>query len=148
MKPYIITLLFLFLGMKNLSYGINYNPHLIQRKIYRFYTQWDKTKYKYGGTTKSGVDCSGLMDALYKKEFHKRIPRTTLGIAKFGRRTNLKHLRIGDLILFKMHHGHHVGVYVGHNKFMQSCNSKGVTISRFSPYWHRHYWQSRRILLK
>lgn len=116
-------------------------------KIYDFYSSWKGTKYKYGGMNKHGVDCSGLMVLLYSHEFHKKIPRTTKTIAKFGKEVDLNELEVGDLILFKINWStRHVGVYIGNKKFIHSSRRKGVTISTLDQFWINKFWQGRRVL--
>src|SRR5688572_27253760 len=41
--------------------------------LYRFIDEWYGTPYKYGGKSKSGVDCSGFVSALYGQVYQKTI---------------------------------------------------------------------------
>lgn len=120
---------------------------LKKKRIEKFYKNWKHTKYKWGGDTKSGIDCSALMKKLYEEKFYKNIPRTTLTQVNEGERIEeRKDWRVGDLIFFKTgKNTRHVGVYLGGNKFMHSGSSNGVTISYFDDYWKSRYWQTRRI---
>ena len=52
------------------------------------YSKWDGVPYKYGGTTRKGVDCSSLMQILYRDAFGFKIPRTTTNQAKIGYQIN------------------------------------------------------------
>lgn len=118
-----------------------------QSKIMGFYKEWKGTNYKLGGNGKKGIDCSALVQKLYKEEFKKNIPRTTATQVKEGKKVSRKNLKAGDLIFFKIKRNvRHVGVYVGNNKFMHASTSRGVMISEFNNYWNKKYWQSRRLL--
>lgn len=121
---------------------------LKKRRIHSFYKNWKNTKYKWGGQTKDGVDCSALMQNLYKERFAKRLTRTTLTQINEGKKIDKrKDWRVGDLIFFRTgKNTRHVGVYLGGNKFMHSGTSSGVTISEFDEYWKKRYWQTRRVM--
>lgn len=118
-----------------------------KEKIMTFYKEWKGTKYKLGGTSKKGVDCSALMQNLFKEEFGISLPRTTATQVKEGTKISRSDLKSGDLIFFKIKRNvRHVAVYIGNNKFIHASTSSGVVISEFNNYWNKKYWQSRRIL--
>ena len=117
-------------------------------KLYKQYNQWRGTPYKYGGLSRSGVDCSGFVYQSYKSAFNISLPRSTKKQVNRGKRVYINELRCGDLIFFKTgYKTRHVGIYVENGKFMHASTSKGVTISSVrSGYWREHYWQARRLL--
>lgn len=116
-------------------------------KIDEFYSEWKGTKYRYGGTTKKGVDCSGLVQAFYRDKYNLSLPRSSKEMAKEGERISRKNIQIGDLILFKTGwRTSHVGIYTGNNKFLHTSTKKGVIISNIDSYWDSKYWKSRKIL--
>lgn len=118
-------------------------------KITEFYSSWRGTKYRYGGTTKKGIDCSALMQNLYKEQFDVELPRTTLTQVQIGEKVigNKEKWKVGDLIFFKMNSRiKHVGVYIGDNKFVHAGRSTGVTISEYDGYWAKRFWQTRRVM--
>ncbi len=117
-------------------------------KINKFYKEWKGVRYRYGGYSKRGVDCSGMVKILNKKEFNIILPRTTKEMVKVGKKVkNKKDWGAGDLIFFKTGWGvRHVGVYMGNNKFMHASRSKGVMISTFKGYWIGKFWQTRRVI--
>lgn len=55
---------------------------------------------------------------------------------------------VGDLVFFKIgwKRTHHVGVYLGDNRFLHASTSKGVIVSEIDEYWSKHLWQVRRVL--
>ena len=43
-------------------------------------SRWLGTPYRYGGTTRTGADCSGFVGAVYKNVYHKSLQRTVVNI--------------------------------------------------------------------
>ena len=120
----------------------------INKALSKEYAKWDGTPYKYGGTSRKGVDCSSLMQILYKDAFGLQIPRTTANQAKIGHQVNKKTSREGDLVFFKTgYNTRHSGILVEKGKFIHSSTKYGVIISSLNnPYWKSKYWQTRRVL--
>ncbi len=115
--------------------------------LYEEYMKWEGTRYKFGGSSKQGVDCSSFVQQLYFNALGIRVPRTTKEQAKIGRWIKRSQLRSGDLVLFKTaYNERHSGVYLEHGKFMNASSKYGVTLSNINnPYWREKYWQSRRV---
>jgi len=108
------------------------------------------TRYRFGGTTKKGLDCSGLVSRVYEDLKLKQIPRASTALYKAGKPVNMADLRPGDLVFFKNTYRRgisHVGIYAGHNKFVHAANHKnGVTVTPLSdPYYQLHYAGARRL---
>lgn len=123
--------------------------YIKKENLYSFYNSWKGTRYRLGGTTKRGVDCSSLVQHFYKEKYALKLPRTTLTQAQRGERiTSKKDWKVGDLVFFKINRRvKHVGIYVGNNRFLHSGSSTGVTISRLDDaYWAKRHWQTRRIM--
>lgn len=116
-------------------------------RLYQHYNEWRGVRYREGGLSKKGVDCSGFVYLAYKKAFHKRIPRSTELQADAGKSVDSSQLRPGDLVFFKTGFKvRHVGIYVEQGKFMHASSSRGVMMSRLdNPYWTDAYWMSRRM---
>src|SRR5258707_8186133 len=51
---------------------------LTNLRLYRFINVWLGTPYKYGGTTKSGIDCSALVERLFSEVYKVDIPGTAI----------------------------------------------------------------------
>ena len=113
-----------------------------------FYRYWQGAQYQYGGSSRSGVDCSALVATAYQDVFNRDLPRTTDAQAKVGKRVRKSQLRTGDLVFFKTGwRNRHVGIYLGDGLFMHSSASSGVIKSSLnSKYWRKHYWKSKRVL--
>lgn len=117
------------------------------KKLWSEYQSWQGTPYKYGGTSKSGVDCSAFVQSVFYKAQNKSLPRTTNSQSNAGYEVSYEDARAGDLIFFKTSwKDKHVGIYLGNNAFMHASTSKGVIISRLdNPYWSSVFWQVRRV---
>lgn len=116
-------------------------------KVSQFYSKWKGVKYKWGGTSLAGIDCSALTREAFKK-LHITLPRTTTEQIKHGTVVEKSNLKLGDLVFFKSTPTQrHVGIYIGNGQFMHASSSKGVTISSLdNPYWMEHYELSKRIV--
>lgn len=112
------------------------------------------TKYKYGGTTKRGMDCSGLVMTSFAKE-NIQVPRTTKDLATYGDWIDLKKVKQGDLLFFATRKNsrkvNHVGIVTSTSKnevqFIHASSSKGVIVSSLDErYWYYAFVQARRVL--
>ncbi len=117
-------------------------------KIESQFRYYKGTKYKYGGTDRDGIDCSGFTKAVYKNAFKVLLPRTTEEMSKLGRKVSRKKLKPGDLVFFRPSRRYqHVGIFIGENSFIHSSTSKGVIKSRLdNVYWKKKYKFAKRIL--
>ncbi|MDG3088067.1 NlpC/P60 family protein [Vibrio hannami] len=111
------------------------------------YQSWKGTPYRFGGTSKSGVDCSAFVQSVFYKAQNKTLPRTTEHQLNSGYEVKYENAKAGDLVFFKTTwKDKHVGIYLGENAFMHASTSRGVIISRLdNPYWSSVFWQIRRI---
>ncbi len=109
---------------------------------------WDGTRYRYGGDSRAGIDCSALMRRWFSDLFDEALPRTA--DEQFDRGTSVERaeLRPGDLVFFGSRRGiNHVGVFVGDGEFAHASRSAGVTVSRLNEaYWKARYRGARRVL--
>jgi cell wall-associated NlpC family hydrolase len=103
-------------------------------------------RYREGGLSKNGVDCSGYVHLTYKQKLRRTIPRSTELLAKSGSEVSLRQMQPGDLVFFKTGwKTNHVGIYLNNGKFMHASSSRGVMISRLeNPYWSDTFWMARR----
>jgi len=116
-------------------------------KILNLYREWEGTRYRWGGDSKYGIDCSAFTKRIIK-EFSVHLPRTTTGQIRYGTRISKKELRVGDLVFFKISVlVRHVGIYIGNDQFIHASRSMGVTTSRLSnSYWMNNYETSIRVI--
>jgi cell wall-associated NlpC family hydrolase len=110
---------------------------------------WKGTRHVLGGTSLSGIDCSGLIMRVFGDLLQFQTGRTTEQLIKLGKRIRRSELRPGDLVFFSpsSKKGGHVGIYLSDGEFTHVSSSRGVMTSALSnPYWKRYYETSRRII--
>lgn len=119
----------------------------LNNDLYSFYKQWQGVKYKFGGNSKKGIDCSAFIQKAFKEKLDLKIPRTTALQSKVGKEINKDELETGDLVFFRDGRNRHVGIYMEDGNFMHASTKKGVTISKLSnSYFSKNYWKSQRII--
>ena len=113
---------------------------------------WWGTPYKIGGTSKSGVDCSAFVRAVYGDAYDIELPRTAEEQERLGTSVAKDELESGDLVFFRTQgmgpffRSRHVGVYLGNGVFAHASGKRGVTTSRLDDYyWSRKYAAARRL---
>ena len=111
------------------------------------YEDWRYVQYDMGGTSKKGIDCSGLVYRIYRTRLGVDIPRSTEYQARTGQAIKKQQLKAGDLVFFKTGvFTRHVGMYMDKGDFLHVSTRNGVMISNLKdPYWKRTYWKARRI---
>jgi len=110
-------------------------------------------RYRGGGTTTAGMDCSGMVTAVFNL-FDIKLPRSSHDMALVGEKVDNEDIKKGDLIFFRTNGRrviNHVGVVVekigDEIKFIHSSTSKGVVVSSTSePYYKRTFAQVNRII--
>ena len=111
------------------------------------------TRYQWGGTTKKGMDCSGLLYVSFS-EHDIELPRVSRDMAEKGHKVKLKNVEKGDLIFFKTKRGrtiNHVGMVVAIEgdeiKFIHASSSRGVIVSSLREgYWNSAFVKATRVL--
>lgn len=109
--------------------------------------EWYGTRYRYGGTSKTGIDCSAFVQAIYLSAFAVTLPRTARDQYRNARIVSATEMKTGDLVFFNTTGGiSHVGIYLQNNKFVHASTSYGVTISdMFDPYYLRRFIGAGRV---
>lgn len=110
-------------------------------------------RYRGGGTTVSGMDCSGMVTAVFNL-FDMKLPRSSSEMAKYGEKIATAEAQKGDLVFFKTNGRgsiNHVGMVVEVDgdeiKFVHSSTSKGVIVSSTKePYYSKAFAQVNRVL--
>lgn len=110
--------------------------------------EWRGVPQEWGGTTKEGVDCSGLVQHVYDTKFQLALPRTTDRQVQTGTQVSRSALQPGDLVFFRHNRkDYHVGIYLSDGEFLHTSTEEGVTVTPLDrPYWDRRWWQARRLL--
>lgn len=112
--------------------------------------QWIGTPYRYGGNNRRGVDCSGLVNAVFGR-FGVKLPRRARDLARKGRSQDRSDLVPADLVFFANTAGKgitHVGIYLGENRFIHSSTSRGVIISSLDDDYYRRHFAGARMIIK
>lgn len=111
------------------------------------------TPYRYGGTTRSGMDCSALLYQSFSS-IGVTLPRTSEAQSKIGRRVALKGLQKGDMVFFatgkRRRQVTHAGIvtsnFRGNIQFIHASTSLGVTEDDIkSKYWSKRFVLGRRV---
>lgn len=110
------------------------------------------TRYRIGGMSQAGIDCSGLMVCTFR-ELDITLPRTSSEQARVGRRLSKGEITKGDLVFFVTRGKSisHVGLVTevnnGEIKFIHSSTSQGVIVSSLSEaYWSNRFTHASRVL--
>jgi probable lipoprotein NlpC len=113
------------------------------------------TPYKYGGTTRSGMDCSGLTGNAFRA-IDLNLPRTAENQAQVGDKVKKKKIAEGDLVFFatgdKKRQITHVGIVTevkarDNVKFIHASTSLGVVETNlYSDYYRKRFRTARRII--
>lgn len=115
---------------------------------------FDGVRYKRGGTTTDGMDCSGLVAHTFDLE-NISLPRVSRDMAHVGNLIDLSEVSEGDLLFFATRKNSktisHVGIVTttrdGIVEFIHASTSNGVIVSKLSEkYWHAAFVQARRVI--
>ena len=120
---------------------------LTNTSLYNFIDEWWGTRYHYGGSDKSGIDCSSFSGKLLQQIYSISLPRTSAEQYQLTEKIATENLVEGDLVFFGTHHNiSHVGVYLGNNYFVHSSVHLGVVISSLNEdYYNRKFVGGGRV---
>ncbi|MFN2449220.1 MAG: C40 family peptidase [Candidatus Baltobacteraceae bacterium] len=105
------------------------------------------TPYVFGGTSRSGFDCSGFTQHVFAM-LGVNIPRTADAQYYAGGRIRGT-MKAGDLVFFQTYEPgpSHVGIYLGNGRFVHASSSRGVMVSHLSDsYWSVRYLGAKRVI--
>lgn len=121
-------------------------------RLYNEVDKWLGTPYKYAGSSRDGVDCSGFVCQIYKIVYNIKLERNSSAIFyKNCQKIEKENLKEGDLVFFCTKKNsrkiNHVGIYLKDDKFVHASSCKGVIINSLNkPYYVRNYICSGRVL--
>jgi len=119
----------------------------LRDKIVSSVLDWQGIKYKWGGQTRAGIDCSGLVQRIYKEQ-GVMLPRTSFEQFRQGVGIPKSKLEPGDLVFFNTNGAgaSHVGIYIGDGDFISATKHCVQIQSLEDPYWNKTYRGSRRVI--
>lgn len=112
------------------------------------------TPYRFGGTSRSGIDCSAFVLSVFGAATGMNLPRVAAQQSQEGDSVEKTELQKGDLVFFS-HRGSrisHVGIVEevtadGQIKFIHAATSKGVMVSSLDDsYWGPKFRFAKRII--
>ena len=117
----------------------------VETRIRNEVNKYLNVKYRRGGSSKRGVNCSGFVRLIYRNVFGVDLPYITAyqSALPIFKKVSVEKLRIGDLIFFspnnKKKRINHVGIYLSDGHFAHALRKWGVIISNLE----NRYWKSR-----
>ncbi len=123
-------------------------------KVLNVANSFKGTPYLFGGTTKKGMDCSGLVFTSFKT-VDINLARSSRNMYYEGEEVALKDVKKGDLLFFDIDKFqgkvNHVGLVTSvDNKeidFIHSTTSKGVIITSINEsYWKKAFFKAKRVI--
>jgi cell wall-associated NlpC family hydrolase len=113
-------------------------------KVVKYAERFLGVRYVYGGSSpRSGFDCSGLVRYVYG-HFGVRLAHSSYAQFGSGFRVRRGGLKPGDLVFFDGLG--HVGIYIGHNKFIHAPHSGSrVKIEQLGGWYSSRLDGARRL---
>lgn len=109
---------------------------------------WLGVPYKYGGNTREGTDCSGMVLSIYKNIYGIDLKRSAYELWQQAQWIPPDELKFGDLVFFqtKDNKVSHVGIYIADNYFVHASSSRGVVIDNLkTDYYKKRFVSAGRI---
>lgn len=111
--------------------------------------KWLGVPYKYGGETRSGIDCSALVQNVFRSSLSIHMPRSSSKQADYCKTIKRDQVIEGDLLFFSTPGSGnigHVGIYIGNGCMIHASSSRGVVVSNISDdYFTRHFLKAGRV---
>lgn len=108
-------------------------------------------RYRYGGSSpETGLDCSGLVQNVFRNAIGLDLPRRASDMARLGTKVGRAELKPGDLVFFNTSQraNSHVGLYIGEGQFLHAPASGGeVRVEDMNGrYWLARFNGARRLI--
>ena len=123
---------------------------LQEEKIQEEMGKYLGVRYKRGGNSTKGFDCSGFVKQIYSEVFGIDLPHQSSEQNQFSLLTRISddELKTGDLVFFSSGRSkkgiNHVGIYLSDGRFIHSARTNGVVISSLDD----SYWKVRLVSTK
>jgi len=119
------------------------------RDFFSNVSQYFGTRYRSGGQTPAGFDCSGFVRFMFDKVFNMSLPRSSKEMSAMGNKVSKNELQPGDLVFFhsKSQRINHVGIFIGNDTFVHSSLTKGITEDQLKhEYYEKRFAGAVRLL--
>jgi probable lipoprotein NlpC len=123
-----------------------------RNKVINAAAKYENVPYRHGGTTRSGLDCSGFVYASFKDALGVSTPRSSTSLYTWTETIPLDKAQPGDLLFFKTTGDgsiSHVAIYLGSRSFIHAASAgptTGVIYSTLDEqYWSRSYAAAGRV---
>jgi probable lipoprotein NlpC len=123
-----------------------------RNKVINAAAKYENVPYRYGGMTRSGLDCSGFIYVSFKDALGVSTPRSSTSLYTWAEIISLEKAQPGDLLFFKTTGNgsiSHVGLYLGSRRFIHAASSgpsTGVIYSTLDEqYWSRSFAAAGRV---
>ena len=130
------------------SSDLNYS--YIKDELMNKIIEYINTPYVWGGTSKSGIDCSGFVQTVMYNAFNVSLPRTSFEQSLIGDDVSTENLQFGDLLFFDtMHKGRvtHVAIYLKDGYFAHSGSHTGVAIASLNDdFYAGTFLRAKRVI--
>lgn len=123
--------------------GMIENPRLVH-----LFEDWKGTPYRYGGSSRKGIDCSGFVSMLYDSVYKSMLLGGSADIFRKLQPIEREELKEGDLVFFRIKKSRisHVGLYLSNDKFIHATTRGGVMMSDLKePYYRRYFYKAARM---
>jgi lipoprotein Spr len=117
-------------------------PDTYDKKLANSLADWIGTSYRYGGDSKAGTDCSGMVMAVYAEVYQLKLEHNAERQKVLSRKIREGDQKQGDLVFFSISSKKtdHVGIYLWDGYFVHASSKKGVIVSRLSePYYRKTF---------
>ncbi len=122
---------------------------LTRRQVLNAASPYIGSRYRLGGNTPDGIDCSGFTRAVFLRFGHE-LPRRSRDQAKHGMQIALRDVQPGDLLFFDTHRSgtiNHVAIYLGNRELIHASKNHGVIVDNLSSYYYRRFVMAKRVLV-
>jgi hypothetical protein len=125
------------------------NYKVPETRLHEVVSGWLGTPYRYGGSSRKGIDCSGFVCRVFEQISHAKLPHSTRKLRKMSRVVSAREARAGDLVFFRgglLRSVNHVGIYLLDNRFVHASTKNGVMFNTLNDnYYKERFVEIRRI---
>lgn len=118
--------------------------------IVRTASRFHGVRYRWGGSSRSGFDCSGFTRYVFRHKAGVDLPHSASAQFRRGKPVSRSELKPGDLVFFQTYRrgASHVGIYIGNGKFIHASSAGGrVRVDSLNDgYYRQRYLGARRVV--